>query len=79
MKTYFKTGMNSGLFWHTTLGDKHLTLRFAWRPSFLLEKYIDKHGLEEWQSRYQEMLELLKEVWDNWKSPFVIYSNELNS
>ena len=78
-KTYFKQSLTNWLYWYTNLGDKHLTLRFAGKPSFLLERYIKKYGTEEWQARYQECLELLNEIWDNWKSPFVLYSNDLNT
>ena len=79
MKTYFKQSVTNWLYWYTSLWDKHLTLRFSGNPSFLLEKFVNKHWVEQWQARYREVLELLKEVWDNWKSPFVLYSNELNT
>lgn len=77
-KVYFKTSLTNGLYWHTNIEDKHLTLRFAGKPSFLLEEYVKKHWTEEWQNRYQELLELLKDVGDDWKSPFVLYVNNLN-
>lgn len=79
MKAYFKQSTNWGLYWYSNVGDKHLTLRFAGNPSFMLEQYIEKHWVEEWQKRYFELLELLKWVWDNWKSPFVLYYNNLNN
>jgi len=79
MKIYFKQSVVSWLYWYTNLGDKHLTLRFAGKPSFLLEQYIEKHWLEEWRARYKELLELLKNIGDNGKSPFVLYHNDLNS
>lgn len=77
-KSYFKQNITDGLYWYMNLWDKHLTLRFAGKPSFLLEKLVDKHWEREWQVRYLEILELLKEVWDDWKSPFVLYTNDLN-
>lgn len=76
-KIYFKQSTTSWLFWHTNLDDKHLTLRFAGKPSFLLEKYVEKYWEEDWQKRYQELLLLLKEVGDEWMSPFVLYSNNI--
>jgi len=44
----------------------------------MLEKYENKLWKEEWQARYQEMLELLHDIWDNGKSPFVLYENAIN-
>jgi hypothetical protein len=78
MKIYFKQSLVNWLYWYTDLMDKHLTLRFSGKPSFLLEKFIKKHWTMEGQIRYQEVLELLNEVWDDWKSPFVLYVNQLN-
>lgn len=77
-KTYFKQSVVDWLYWYTNLGNKHLTLRFAGKPSFLLEQYIEKYWTDEWRARYKELLELLKGVWDNGKSPFVLYHNDLN-
>ncbi len=76
MKSYFKQSLANGLYWFLNVGWQHFTLRFAGKPSFLLEKLIEKHGKEQWQIRYHEMLELLKSVWDDGRSPFVLYINE---
>ena len=76
-KIYFKQSIDSWLYWHTNADNKHLTLRLAGKPSFLLERYIEKYGEKEWQLKYQELLVMLKEIWDTWMSPFVLYINDI--
>jgi hypothetical protein len=76
-KKYFKQSIKNWLHWHLNLDDKHLSLRLAGNPSFLIEKYESKYWVEEWQNKYRELLIMLKEIWDDNKSPFVLYINEL--
>ncbi len=75
-KKYFKQSINNWLHWHTTVWDKHISMRFAWKPSFLLEQFKNKYGEDEWQIRYRDLLLMLKNIWDSNKSPFVIYINK---
>lgn len=76
-KKYFKQSIKNWLHWYTSVEDKHITLRFAWNPSFVIEKYKEKYWEEEGQNRYRELLMILKDIWDNNKSPFVLYINEI--
>ena len=74
-KLYSKQTMKGWLHWYFDIGDTHVTMRLAWNPSLLLEQFRNKYK-EDWDKKYIELLEMLKTVWDNWKSPFVLYLNK---
>jgi hypothetical protein len=74
-KVYSMQTLKGGLHWFFDIGKLHLTMRLAGNPSLVLEYYIKKYW-EKGKIRYLEMLEILKQVWDEWKSPFVMYVNE---
>jgi hypothetical protein len=74
-KVYLKQSIKNWLHWHTDVWDKHISLRLAGKPAFMLEKYIEKYWEDEWQKRYRELLIMLKEIGDNNRSAFVIYIN----
>lgn len=74
-KLYFKQSVKNWLHWYTAMWDKHLTLRLAGKPSFILERLTNEYGKDEAQKRYADLLLLLKEIGDDWFSPFVIYIN----
>lgn len=74
-KVYFNQSIKNGLHWHCNIWDKHISLRLAGKPAFLLEKYIAKYWDREWQIKYNELLVFLKEIGDSNFSPFVAYIN----
>ena len=74
-KYYFKSTKVNWLRWFMNLWDKHLTLRFTWAPSLLLDKYREKYW-EEWDLKYLEVLEMLDEISETGLSPFVLYVND---
>lgn len=75
-KVYLKQSIKDWLHWFWDIWDKHISLRLSWKPSFLLEQYKKKHWDKEWEARYRELLLMLKDIWDNNKSPFVVYINK---
>lgn len=76
-KIYSKQTMKWWLHWFFDVWDLHITMRLAGKPAMLLEKYRILYG-KDWDAKYAELLNMLKEIWDNWKSPFVFYINEKN-
>ena len=81
-KIYFKTNNNNWIYWHTDLpisdllADKiHLTLRLAGNKNFLLTKLMKLYWEEEWTMIFTKVLTALKEVGNDWFSPFVMYYN----
>lgn len=71
-KIYSKSTLTNGLHWWLDIGNQHITMRLAWKPSFLLEQYRLKYW-EEWDKKYLELLEMLHSVEEDGKSPFVFY------
>jgi hypothetical protein len=74
-KIYSKQTLKGWLHWFLDIWEYHLTMRLAWKPALLLEKYRKLYG-SEWDKKYLELLWMLKEIWDDWKSPFVFYVND---
>ena len=77
-KFYSKQTIVWGLHWFFNIWVKHITMRFAGKPALILEYMENKYWKVEWQTRFKDLLEMLKEMWDNWKSPFVFYINDIN-
>ena len=75
-KVYMRQSIRNWLHWSADIWDKHLSMRLAGKPAFLLEKYINKYWEQEWQNRYREFLIMLKEIWDSNFSAFVLYVND---
>lgn len=73
-KLYSKQTMKWGLHWFFDTWDQHITMRLAWNPSLLLEEFRATYK-DDWDQKYIELLEMLKNVGDNGKSPFVFYIN----
>jgi len=74
-KKYLKQSIKNGLHWHTDVWDIHISLRFAGKPKFVLEEFQSFYWEKEWLERYKELIIILKKIWDNNFSPFVIYIN----
>lgn len=75
-KIYSKQTLKWWLHWFLDIWDKHVTMRLAWNPSLLLEQFRLKYK-EEWDLKYLELLTMLQNIWDKWKSPFVFYINDI--
>lgn len=75
-KVYMRQSIRNWLHWSADIWDKHLSMRFAGKPAFLLEKYVKKYWEKEWQNRYRELLLMFKEIWDSNFSAFVLYVND---
>lgn len=78
-KIYSKQTLSWWLHWFFDLDDKHITMRLAGNPAFLLEKYQNRYWEVEWTLRFKELLEIIDEIgWDK-KSPFVFYINDIKT
>lgn len=76
-KTYSKQTLKGWLHWFFDTNDQHITMRLAGNPSMLLEEYRKMYWDKwEWDEKYLEMLEMLQNIWERWKSPFVFYFND---
>ena len=75
-KIYSKQTLKDWLHWYIDTEHEHITMRLAWKPSLLLEKFRDKYD-KEWDKKYIELLVMLEEIGKSWLSPFVFYISEL--
>lgn len=69
-----RTIYNFKLYWNDWR--KYYVIRFNWNEmmSMLLEAYIWKHGMEKWWERFEEFLELLREIQKKWQNPFWLFT-----
>lgn len=74
-KIYSKQTKVWWLHWFFDVENYHITMRLAGKPAFLLERFVKVYWKEEWQSRYLELLSMLDWLWEEGKSPFVLYIN----
>ncbi len=75
-KIYLNQSIKDWLHWFWNIWDKHISMRLAWKPAFLLEQYTKKYWEKEWKEKYKELLLMLKDIWDNNMSAFVIYISD---
>lgn len=68
-----RTHYNFKLYWNDW--KKYYVIRFNWNElmSMLLEAYIWKYDREEWTKRFEEFLELLRDIQKKWHNPFWLF------
>lgn len=77
MKLYPKTFFDqSWVKWALDIGKEHATIRFAWRPLFILEQAMKMYWDKEGTDLVRNFFKVLNSLAEEWKSPLVVYLNE---
>ena len=68
-----KVQYNFKLYWNDW--KKYYVVRFNWNDlmPMMMEAFIAKYWMQDWTARFEEVLEILREIQKKWHNPFWLF------